>query len=637
MPRDPVDADRLHPLSRKLPGWLTPHADRSKRLWFVRDHLAMAQALAWAEPQRVAPFYIDLESPAPPGGVPKPGPLQVNLKNDHLQYAVTWFLLAAAVTIAFGFWARAAPRAAGLAASRVLVDARIFGHIVRRSAPPARIVIFPLYIKVLSCIGRALEDRPVRYISTRGEAPALGFCDVMLAGLARDGGLYVPETWPQLDAADDRRLLRPALRRGRGRGDPPLRRRRDLRRRPRAHGERGLRHLPPSGGGAARPGLAEPVHPRAVPRADARLQGRGDAAAVAADGPRAGQARRAHHHRRRDLRRHRRRRGRGVRRPRQCRPVRAVSRRPHFRRAAADDDHGGRGQRACARGRGHLRRLPGAGEGAVQPPPLPRQRRRSPASTRSTGRASSRRRSTTSPRPSRSARRRAASTSPCRPAISATSSRAMSPSAWACRSAGCASRPTSTTSSRARLPAAPTRCARCTRPPRRRWTSRSSSNFERLVFEATGRDSAAVRGLMASLAQSGRFVLPAAALRSIREQFDAGRADEDEVNAAIRAAWRESGDLIDPHTAVAIAVSEHATATPNVPNIVLSTAHRGEIPRRGRGRLRRAAGAAGLSRRADDEAGEDHARCRTIAPSSSVSSARPAARRRKRLKFESSA
>jgi threonine synthase len=37
-----------------------------------------------------------------------------------------------------------------------------------------------------------------RYISTRGEAPTLGFCDVMLTGLARDGGLYVPEAWPQL-------------------------------------------------------------------------------------------------------------------------------------------------------------------------------------------------------------------------------------------------------------------------------------------------------------------------------------------------------------------------------------------------------------------------------------------------------
>src|SRR5262244_3979387 len=39
---------------------------------------------------------------------------------------------------------------------------------------------------------------PVRYISTRGEAPPLGFVDVTLAGLARDGGLYVPETWPRL-------------------------------------------------------------------------------------------------------------------------------------------------------------------------------------------------------------------------------------------------------------------------------------------------------------------------------------------------------------------------------------------------------------------------------------------------------
>jgi cytochrome oxidase assembly protein ShyY1 len=87
-------------------GWLTPAADRGKRLWFVRDHLSMAKALGWAEPSRLAPFYIDLEGPAPGGGVPKPGPLQVNLKNDHLQYAVTWFLLAAAVVIAFGFWLR---------------------------------------------------------------------------------------------------------------------------------------------------------------------------------------------------------------------------------------------------------------------------------------------------------------------------------------------------------------------------------------------------------------------------------------------------------------------------------------------------------------------------------------------------
>src|SRR5436305_8380872 len=45
-----------------------------------------------------------------------------------------------------------------------------------------------------------LEGGLTRYISTRGEAPTLGFCDVMLTGLARDGGLYVPESWPQLSA-----------------------------------------------------------------------------------------------------------------------------------------------------------------------------------------------------------------------------------------------------------------------------------------------------------------------------------------------------------------------------------------------------------------------------------------------------
>ena len=49
----------------------------------------------------------------------------------------------------------------------------------------------------------------MRYISTRGAAPALGFTDVLLAGLARDGGLYVPESWPRI-APDEIRKLRGA-------------------------------------------------------------------------------------------------------------------------------------------------------------------------------------------------------------------------------------------------------------------------------------------------------------------------------------------------------------------------------------------------------------------------------------------
>ncbi len=105
-----------------------------------------------------------------------------------------------------------------------------------------------------------------------------------------------------------------------------------------------------------------------------------------------------------------------------------------------------------------------------------------------------------------------------------------------------------------------------------------SSNFERLLFEAAGRDSAMVRGLMASLDQSQRFVLPDAVLAAIRKEFDAGRADETETNAAIRAAWREAGDLVDPHTAVALAVADRDSSDSQTPNIVLSTAHPAKFP-----------------------------------------------------------
>ena len=105
-----------------------------------------------------------------------------------------------------------------------------------------------------------------------------------------------------------------------------------------------------------------------------------------------------------------------------------------------------------------------------------------------------------------------------------------------------------------------------------------SSNFERLLFEASGRDADQVRRLMASLKQSGRFVLPDATLAAVRRDFDAGRADETETAAAIRAAWREAGDLVDPHTAVALAVADRDTSDSKIPNIVLSTAHAAKFP-----------------------------------------------------------
>ncbi|MGD9925911.1 MAG: SURF1 family protein [Pseudorhodoplanes sp.] len=84
-----------------LRAWLVPE-EESRRVWLIRDHRDMARTKKWGE---VAPFYIDQELPVPPDGFPKPGPLAVKLKNDHLGYAITWFGLAAALAAVFAGWA----------------------------------------------------------------------------------------------------------------------------------------------------------------------------------------------------------------------------------------------------------------------------------------------------------------------------------------------------------------------------------------------------------------------------------------------------------------------------------------------------------------------------------------------------
>ncbi|RTL77336.1 MAG: SURF1 family protein [Bradyrhizobiaceae bacterium] len=83
------------------PGFLTAHENEPKRLWFIRDVPGIAASLNWG---KVAPFYIDLETPVPAGAVPKPGALVPKLRDNHLQYAITWFGLALAVFGTFGFW-----------------------------------------------------------------------------------------------------------------------------------------------------------------------------------------------------------------------------------------------------------------------------------------------------------------------------------------------------------------------------------------------------------------------------------------------------------------------------------------------------------------------------------------------------
>jgi threonine synthase len=105
-----------------------------------------------------------------------------------------------------------------------------------------------------------------------------------------------------------------------------------------------------------------------------------------------------------------------------------------------------------------------------------------------------------------------------------------------------------------------------------------SSNFERLLFEAYGRDAGKTAALMASLAQSRRFAISSPALAQMRTLFAADRADEQESAATMRAWMREAGYCADPHTAVALAVAEKEPRDQSVPMVVLSTAHPAKFP-----------------------------------------------------------
>ena len=82
--------------------WFSPHDDPAHGFWYTRDPAAMAVAEG-VHP--VAPFYVELESPIPPGGWPQPGKIVANLPNNHLQYAVTWYGLALVLSAVFAVWA----------------------------------------------------------------------------------------------------------------------------------------------------------------------------------------------------------------------------------------------------------------------------------------------------------------------------------------------------------------------------------------------------------------------------------------------------------------------------------------------------------------------------------------------------
>jgi surfeit locus 1 family protein len=82
------------------PGLFTPAGDPARNIWFARD----SAAIAAAKGIDAAPFYIELESPEPPGGLPHAGRLQPNLPNNHFGYALTWLGLAVVLVGVYAAW-----------------------------------------------------------------------------------------------------------------------------------------------------------------------------------------------------------------------------------------------------------------------------------------------------------------------------------------------------------------------------------------------------------------------------------------------------------------------------------------------------------------------------------------------------
>ncbi|MDP9139082.1 MAG: pyridoxal-phosphate dependent enzyme, partial [Pseudomonadota bacterium] len=104
-----------------------------------------------------------------------------------------------------------------------------------------------------------------------------------------------------------------------------------------------------------------------------------------------------------------------------------------------------------------------------------------------------------------------------------------------------------------------------------------SSNFERLLFDASARDAEEVVRSAGTLAQSASFTIPARTLAAIRADFHSGSADEAAMQETMAAVYRSQGRLMDPHTAVGYAVARRDAAGEEA-MVTLATAHPAKFP-----------------------------------------------------------
>ncbi len=105
-----------------------------------------------------------------------------------------------------------------------------------------------------------------------------------------------------------------------------------------------------------------------------------------------------------------------------------------------------------------------------------------------------------------------------------------------------------------------------------------SSNFERLLFELKGRSGAAVADAIAAFRATGTLPATDAEWQSARRLFDAHRVDDEATRATIAATWRSTGELIDPHSAVALAAAQAVRQNRAMPMVSLACAHPAKFP-----------------------------------------------------------
>lgn len=105
-----------------------------------------------------------------------------------------------------------------------------------------------------------------------------------------------------------------------------------------------------------------------------------------------------------------------------------------------------------------------------------------------------------------------------------------------------------------------------------------SSNFERYLCDLVGRDTKSIAKLMQSFKEKGTFSLGADYMRQMRQEFDAKRCDDKQTQSLMKACYKETGYILDPHTAVGLFAGMQVREDPSIPLISLACAHPAKFP-----------------------------------------------------------